>query len=96
MLRKQNSPVIIPIQSKLKETDAINTDFVASQPFIDFFKEKFEQVPYVLEDETEILKRLQSYSEKYNCELSSAVVFEVYEKLKPKGKVCLIITGCRK
>jgi threonine synthase len=49
-----------------------------------------------LEDETETLKSLQAFSDMYNCELSSAVVFEAYEKLKPKGKVCLVITGVKK
>lgn len=95
LLRKKNSPKIIPVKSKLKETDALFTDFVASGIFLDYFAENFKQYPYVIQN-TETLKSLQSYSDKYNCELSSAVVFQAFKDLKVKGKTCLIITGCKK
>jgi hypothetical protein len=96
LLRKKDKPHIVPVQSKLKETDAITTDFVASQPFIDYFAEKYGAWPIVFDDKTETLKRLTEYSEKYDCELSSAVVFEAYEKLNLKGKTCLVVTGAKR
>ncbi len=100
LLRKKEKPYIIPVQSKLKETDAISTEFVAMQLFIDYFAsdfgEEWGQHPYIIENKTETLKSLQNYSETYNCELSSAVVFEAYEKLGLKGKTCLVVTGGKK
>ena len=97
LLRKRPiHPFIIPVQSELSETDAITTKFVASQPFIDYFAKEHAQYPFFLLNKTETLKSLQAYSDKYNCELSSAVVFEAYEKLKLKGKTCLVVTGGKK
>jgi len=95
LLRKRMYPRIIPVTSNLPEADAIKTSFVASQPFIDFFEkyynDSFEGIEII--DDAE---KLKYYSNIYNCEYSSAVVFAAYEQLKPAGRTCLIVTGAKR
>jgi len=89
ILRKQYKVNVIPVTSKLPEADAIKTDFVACQPFLNSFGECKNS--HVVND----AEKLKYYSYKYNCEYSSAVVFAAYEQLKPAGRTCLIITGAK-
>ena len=90
ILRKQYKVNVIPITSKLPEADAIKTDFVACQPFLNSFGECKNS--HVIND----AEKLKYYSDTYNCEYSSAVVFAAYEQLKPAGRTCLIITGAKR
>jgi len=90
ILRKQYKVNVIPVTSKLPEADAIKTDFVACQPFLNSFGECKNS--HVIND----AEKLKYYSDTYNCEYSSAVVFAAYEQLKPKGRTCLIVTGAKK
>jgi len=90
ILRKQYKVNVIPVTSKLPEADAIKTDFVACQPFLNSFGECKNS--HVIND----AEKLKYYSDMYNCEYSSAVVFAAYEQLKPAGRTCLIVTGAKK
>jgi cysteine synthase len=79
---------IIPVMCNLPEADAIKTDFVACQPFLDRLCPEVEEV--------EDSDRLKYYAELYNCEISSATVFVADEELNLKGKTCLVVTGAKK
>lgn len=94
ILRKKH-PRIIPVTSKLPEADAINTEFVACQPFIDWFEDYYEGGDQGLEYVNDA-ERLKYYSDLYNCELSSAVVFVAGENLRLKGKTCFMVTGAKR
>jgi threonine synthase len=97
ILRGKDRPYIYPITSNRPEADAIRTSFVASEPLIynlnsyDWGDTSIDGV-----ESYDDAERLKYFSDCYNCEYSSAVVFAAFEKLELKGKTCLIVTGAKK
>lgn len=89
ILRKKPTK-IYPVQCKLPETDAIKTDFVAMTPFLQHFN------PQIVELYKDDRKNIQSYTEAYGCEFSSAVVFVARDVLNLPSKTCLVVTGAKK
>jgi threonine dehydratase len=98
ILRKKQTKVI-PVFCDLPEADAINTKYVPCQPFIDHFQPehlKISETANIINNTKFEGSKLEYYSNLYNCEVSSAVVFLAYDVLKPEGKTVLIITGAKK
>ena len=89
ILRKKPTNVI-PVKCSLPEADAIKTDFIAMNPFLEHFEAQMVQM---FEDDR---KDIQNYAEAYGCEFSSAVVFVARDILNLTGKTCMIITGAKK
>ena len=88
LLRKQKVNVI-PVRCQLEKADAVKGTFVPVQPFIDYFK------PEILEFGQEAEHSIELNSQLYNCDFSSALVFEAVKHLELKEKTCLVITGAK-
>ena len=76
---------IFPVKCHHPLAEAIRTDFVPTQPFIDYFGVKPISVNNI--------ESISTHVEQFGCCFSSAVVFEAYKQLKLEGKTCLVVTG---
>ena len=86
ILRKKNVNVV-PVKCHHPLAEAIRTDFIPMQPFIDYFGVN----PVVVSN----IESISNSAEQIGCSFSSAVVFEAYKQLKPEGRTCLVVTGAK-
>ncbi len=77
---------IIPVKTNHPLADAIKTKFVPMTPFI----EHFGREPIIVSSVDNILR----HAEYFNCEFSSAVVFEAAKYIS--GKSVFVITGAKR